>query len=140
MSYDVELTFSHTLESSHKLDESHTSSFYCPTVCIELYVETFMFMVSFTEERWRSLRKLQRKTSAIRERWKSTQHFYVFSDYQVPTRYCFRVYKMSPTSVGLKLWRGNTTESGRRTGEPRKGQRPPRVPALRRAPHPPRLK
>lgn len=39
-------------------------------------------------------------------------------------------------SVGLRLWRGRTTESGRRTGEPKPGPGALRAPTLERAHHP----
>lgn len=71
-------------------------------------------LVCFIDERWSSLRKLQKRRSVIRRKWKGAQ-LITFKCDELPSKYCLNVYIISYISVGLKLWRKNTTESGRRT-------------------------
>lgn len=69
---------------------------------------------------------------------------------KLPVQHCFVTWKIScishsfffflPSSVGLRLWRRSTAETGRRTGEPKTGPRALRAPALQRAHHPSHLR
>lgn len=63
--------------------------------------------------------EISQKAAEEEERYKKemercTAHCY-FDGHEFPSKYCLNAYKISYTCVGLRLSRGNTTESGRRT-------------------------
>lgn len=120
---------------------------YCPILLHGVCVCTVFYFVyiscASTGDIWRSLRKLQRKSSAIRKRWRSIQLTLWFkcplscqlNIVLARVKYLASLTIFLSSSVGLRLWRRSTAESGRRTGEPKTGPRALRAPALQRAHH-----